>query len=256
MENSNARDVASLHRYGTSHRRYDLGRYGQVDYQHWCHPLNLDINLNEASVAGPYGFLEPGDMAIDIGAYTGDTAVPMAAAVGARGLVLAFEPNPYTYAVLAENSVLNHRNIVALPYGIHDSIIRKQWFRYSDPGFCNGGHNPDLGHTHRLQVKTMPLTLELVDAFRDNRKLSFIKIDAEGSDVEILWSLRSILEVHKPVVRLELYLTMTDQDRCNFLRIATRLGYEFRGLDLFQAADWLRRPDLKNHVADVTLDPI
>jgi FkbM family methyltransferase len=45
-------------------------------------------------------FLTKGAVAIDIGAHTGDTTVPMALAAGNTGLVLAFEPNQYVYKIL------------------------------------------------------------------------------------------------------------------------------------------------------------
>ena len=49
----------------------------------------------------------PGDAAIDIGAHTGDTALPVALAVGPQGAVFALEPNPFTYKVLIANAGLN-----------------------------------------------------------------------------------------------------------------------------------------------------
>lgn len=79
-------------------------------------------------------------LAIDIGAHTGDTTVPMALAIGPKGTVLAFEPNPHVFRVLQKNSELNRSktNIVPLCFAAtdHDGEFE---FNYSDASYCNGG---------------------------------------------------------------------------------------------------------------------
>ena len=60
-----------------------------------------------ASVDELRKFLSPGDVAIDIGAHTGDSTIPIALAVGKQGCVLALEPNRYVFPVLQKNAELN-----------------------------------------------------------------------------------------------------------------------------------------------------
>ena len=51
--------------------------------------------------------LKPGDTVYDIGSNVGVYAVLLAKAVGEKGMVVAFEPHPATYAQLLENIKLN-----------------------------------------------------------------------------------------------------------------------------------------------------
>lgn len=58
-------------------------------------------------------FLHAGDVAFDIGANTGDTALLMASCVAKSGLVYAFEPIPACFAKLeqsAKNAPINKKN--------------------------------------------------------------------------------------------------------------------------------------------------
>ena len=52
-------------------------------------------------------FLNPGDLAIDLGAHVGDTTLSMALCTGKQGCAIALEPNPTTYKILAANADLN-----------------------------------------------------------------------------------------------------------------------------------------------------
>ncbi len=58
-----------------------------------------DLALSEAL----WRLLEPGELALDVGANLGYATSLMAARVGASGRVIAFEPNPEVYAELAAN---------------------------------------------------------------------------------------------------------------------------------------------------------
>src|SRR5207244_569011 len=88
---------------------HDLPREGRIEVARWLHPGAHRIAPSEvqANVDQLRRFLRAGDVAIDIGAHTGDTAIPIALAVGASGLVLALEPNPYVFPVLDRHGSVN-----------------------------------------------------------------------------------------------------------------------------------------------------
>jgi hypothetical protein len=81
--------------YGSEIRRFTLPRDGLVEYAQWLHPRETDKAVRQEVVDELRTFLRPGDVAIDIGAHTGDSTLPMALAVGSAGHVLALEPNPH-----------------------------------------------------------------------------------------------------------------------------------------------------------------
>src|SRR2546426_6450005 len=66
-------------------------------------------------------FLGPGDWALDIGANVGHYTMRMSELVGAAGRVIAFEPVPNTFALLAANAHLfTHENVSLLNVAASD----------------------------------------------------------------------------------------------------------------------------------------
>src|SRR6185295_7687850 len=110
------------------------------------------------SIGALHGFLQPGDIAIDIGAHTGDSTLPMALAVGPAGTVFALGPNPYVFKVLEKNAGLNPSatHIVPLMFAAMPEDGEFE-FEYSDEGYCNGGFHQGIsrwthGHFSKLRV--------------------------------------------------------------------------------------------------------
>ncbi|MDE2461182.1 MAG: FkbM family methyltransferase, partial [Gammaproteobacteria bacterium] len=93
--------------YGFDIQRFVLEKDGEIEYAAWRHPKEKPKHFYQAQVDAIRGFLSAGDYALDIGAHTGDSTLPIALAVGASGGVLALEPNPHVYKILAANAGLN-----------------------------------------------------------------------------------------------------------------------------------------------------
>ena len=75
--------------YPTRIDSFDLGRWGHIKFMQWMFG-NGPLGFYEQTVTDYASYIPPGSFAIDIGAYTGDTAIPMALAAGPTGKVLAF----------------------------------------------------------------------------------------------------------------------------------------------------------------------
>lgn len=210
----------------------DLPREGPVRVARWRHPRERPKPLTQAAVDALRRFLRPGDVAVDIGAHTGDTTLPLALAVGPTGLVLALEPNPYVFQVLAANAGLNpgKTNILPLQFAAtaEDGVYE---FEYSDPGFCNGGLHPGLspwqhGHFFKLQVQGRNLVNYLKGEFpAELGRLRYIKVDTEGYDRAVVASMAEILHTHRPYLRAEIYKHLPAAERRGFYADLRRLGY-------------------------------
>jgi hypothetical protein len=72
---------------------FDLPKDGFIEYAQWLHPLDGVREIRQGDIDELRNYLSEGDVAIDIGANQGDTTIPIAIAVGKKGLVLALEPN-------------------------------------------------------------------------------------------------------------------------------------------------------------------
>lgn len=219
-------------RYGWEVDAYDLAHEGRIEFARWLHPRHTDAEPTQATVDELRTILKPGDFAIDVGAYVGDTAVPMALAVGREGCVLALEPNEYVFPVLEANARLNQRltNIVPLMVaaGTEDGELE---FSYSDPDFCNGGKLEDVsrwrhGHAFSLAVRAVRLSNLLRRDFADCLpRLKYIKTDAEGYDLSVLESIRDILAQFQPYVKSEVHKFTSSDKRRAMLQFFLDLGY-------------------------------
>ena len=210
-----------------------LEKEGKVEFANWLNPLVFHPVPNQKSVNLFRKFITPGSLCIDIGAYIGDTAVPMSLAAGKEGLTLAFEPNPHTSKILDINISLNQdkTNIKAFPYAITETD-GEFYFNSSDASFANGGLSENRESEHgkfKLEEKVVGKSLEkfLNEYFEEwIPKLSFIKIDVEGHDKEILKSISSLLEKYQPNVIAECNKRMTSEERIELFDSLADHGYQ------------------------------
>src|SRR5438128_1604638 len=132
---------------------HDLPREGRIEVARWLHPGAYPIAplQVQAAVDQLRRFLRPGDVAIDIGAHTGDTTLPIALAVGATGRVLGLEPNPYVFPVLERNASLNPAKTSILP--LNFAAMRTDGFYAFQPrqhGYCTAWlHQRITNRPHR-----------------------------------------------------------------------------------------------------------
>jgi FkbM family methyltransferase len=218
--------------YGCEIVTFDLLRDGRVEYAQWLHPAETPKAITQAAVDELRTFLRQGDVAIDIGAHTGDTTVPMALATGVQGLVLALEPNPYVYGVLERNAVLNRdkTNIHALNFAAMP-VSGPVEFEYSDAGYCNGGRHEGIskwrhGHAFTLEVHGQNLHDYMRRHFAELiPRVRYVKVDAEGYDLHVLRSIEALLIESRPFVRAEVFGLASPEARQSLVDYLRTLGY-------------------------------
>jgi FkbM family methyltransferase len=189
--------------------------YNNKDYKFYV-PANKDSHINknppiyidefkqEANLIS--NFLQEGDYAIDIGARDGDSTLPIRAVVGEKGKVIAFEPNPYEYPNLIENIKLNKfDNVDAHSFGISKQNGELEFV--FEENFYNGGLK-----TQQAMIANFPKSIKLLcknwenlnaSIKKDFEKVSFIKIDTEGSDIDILEEISEVIVRNKPFILME-----------------------------------------------------
>lgn len=217
---------------------FQLGKEGIVQFANWRNPLMKDFILTQAHVDSFRRFIPEGTLAIDIGTNIGDTTVPMGIAAGKEGLVLGFEPNPHILKIAEANAGLNKNktNIEILPYAIAEKEA-EFYYASSEASLSNGGisDKPDSIHgsytlPHKIQAVNLEKFLEQNYAHW-LPKLSFIKIDTEGYDMEIIQSIQRLLGKYKPVVEAECFSKLTVQQRNSLFDCIVSQGYEIYYFD-------------------------
>lgn len=212
---------------------YNLEDEGKVDFANWDNPLVSPLVINQEKVDFFKKFIKKGDLIIDIGANIGDTTVLMALAAGSSGITLGFEPNPYVFKILEINASLNKekQNIIPLPYAI---TVKEEEFFYisSEASFANGGISPTEKSIHGKfiyphKIKGIVLQKFLEMNYMDKIKnLSFIKIDTEGYDKEIIKSISGLIEKYKPAIVAESFKHSTPEEKEELYNVIKQHGYD------------------------------
>jgi FkbM family methyltransferase len=218
--------------YGFEVATFELPKEGTIRYAQWLHPKESKKVIEQAVVDELRKYLSPGDVAIDIGAHTGDTTVPMALAVGPHGTVLALEPNPYVFPVLKKNAELNpgKTSIVPLMFAAMPEP-GDSYFEYSDSGFCNGGLHEGVskwrhGHVFKLKVRGENLESYLAEHHPSLvPRVRLLKVDAEGYDYQVLASLKNLITAQKPYIKAEVFKLLSLAQRERLFDFLTGLGY-------------------------------
>lgn len=211
---------------------YELEKDGPLQFANWENPLVTDVKLDQATVDFFRKYIDQGDMVIDIGTNTGDTTVPMAMAAGSSGLTLGFDPNPVVFKILEINSGLNRDKTNIIPYCLAVTVEDDEFFFVSsEASFSNGGvsktSKTPLGRfIYPEKVRGMNLE-SFLNANHGSRlpRLSFIKVDAEGYDREIIKSISSVIEKYRPVLVTESFGDNTAEEKLGLFDVIHRHGY-------------------------------
>jgi FkbM family methyltransferase len=212
---------------------FELPKDGQIQYAQWLHPAEGRKVIRQQEVDELRKFLAPGDVALDIGAHTGDTTLPIALAVGRQGCVLALEPNPYVFPVLKKNSELNPAKATIMPLMIAATPEPGEFFfEYSDAGFCNGGLHDGISKwrhwdAFKLRVRGENLQVYIAEHFPElASRIRYLKIDVEGFDYQVLESLKGLISNAKPFIKVEVFKLLNLAQRERLYDLLVKLGYD------------------------------
>jgi len=174
-------------------------------------------------------FISPGDTVIDVGAHIGDGTLAFGVCAGPEGSVFAFEPNPATFRILADTAFINRKLVNIFPVPLALSTSGGQLiFDYGDYWLDNGGYHPrsvfSHGSNYAVPVRTVELCAWLREIEHVKGRLGFIKLDCEGSDLEIIQELIKRWDKDGfPVIQFEL-LELSDLN-CEILHELSKQFY-------------------------------
>ena len=147
--------------------------------------------------------IHPGQVLFDIGANFGLYSLPLGSLAGSDGKVLAFEPLPANLALLKRNIALNPGlKIEVVPAAVSNSAAPFAEF-YSD----TTSSSVTASLRSRSGQRTCRVANVRLDDFCAGRGLrpSFIKIDVEGAEMDVLHGARSLLETDHPLLLVEVH---------------------------------------------------
>lgn len=147
-------------------------------------------------------WVRQGDAVVDVGAHHGRHLEKFVECVGAAGKVLGFEPLPLQFDYLKNN--FSMQNVCIKNLAVCNNIgYSKFTFAEGSPeesGLRNRVfQDPQNARPTQISVQTTKLDVFL----NDLPSLSFIKIDVEGAEIEVLKGAVKVLERYRPVVSVE-----------------------------------------------------
>lgn len=145
-------------------------------------------------------WISDGDWVLDIGANIGHYSARFSELVGQSGRVIAFEPVPATFELLAANMArLPQKNVTLLNLAASDStgIVGM-----SIPKFDSGLDNFYMAHVtdNSADLQIMTAAIDMLDI---RHSITLAKIDAEGHELPVLIGMQKVLERDHPVLIVE-----------------------------------------------------
>ena len=174
----------------------------------WALPIQYKQTLarvSETMIERVYRlWLRPGETAVDVGANVGRHLFPLIEVVGESGRVFAFEPIPELaeklQTSLEQDGLLGRATLhqIAVSDDANVSEFHHNLAAPAMSGLKVRPGLPDNSQERVIQVQTGRLDDILADAAP-----SFIKIDVEGAEFQVLRGAAGIMRKHRPLIVFE-----------------------------------------------------
>jgi FkbM family methyltransferase len=163
----------------------------------------LHGGFEQAEAARLCELAEKGSTAFDVGANIGVITVPLAAAVGPKGRVVAFEPSAPNVERLRRNAELNgaeNVEVMAVAVGRRSGSLALHLS--ADPAFHSTVATPS--HPQGSATAKVPVVSLDETWIRSGRPaVSVLKVDVEGAELDVLKGAAALLETCRPAVLVE-----------------------------------------------------
>ncbi|MGH9169505.1 MAG: FkbM family methyltransferase [Acidimicrobiales bacterium] len=187
--------------------------------------------------------LQPGMVAVDVGANKGDYSLMFARAVGRRGRVVAFEPDPENLLWLRKSLAANACQWVeVLDVALAEHAGRATFY----PGAKSGWGSLRADHKRSddrdpFEVAVRPLDDCLADL--EIADIDLLKVDVEGGDLAVLEGARSLLSRSQRFTLLvDVDMKLSADDRASMLDLlrscgltAWKIGQQLQPVQILEA---------------------
>lgn len=184
--------------------------------------------------------LKSGDTVLDIGANVGAHTLPLARCVSPSGRVVAFEPTAYAYDKFRRNILLNPQLVSMIQAEqimlVDSDDTRVEPRLYSSWQIHDAAADTHPKHGGRLMDTTgaRNMTLDRYVTEHNPGRVSFIKMDVDGHECQVLRGAHELLQRDKPILLMEIMPYGLDEAGASLdelLGILARHGYRLYELD-------------------------
>jgi FkbM family methyltransferase len=166
----------------------------------------FEKDYEKENVAFLKSHLKPGMTVLDVGAHLGLMSVISSGILGPSGKVYAFEPSPFTFSQLKKVIALNagHAPVKLFPYVVSKQNGLVDFFLSEDEG-SNSNSMVEKHHQNRINIPIESVSIDQFVTEQNIHKVDLLKVDAEGSELDVLQGAEMTLRKLKPLVILAVH---------------------------------------------------
>ncbi len=158
----------------------------------------------------------PGMTVIDIGAHLGLMSVIISKLIGDKGKIYSFEPTPKTFAIFKDIIKKNNGDKIIFPFNkAVSNFDGKMDFFVDENEGSNANSLVGRKDKSRISEKMDVTTLDTFVKEMKLDKLDLIKIDAEGSELDVLHGALETFEKFKPKIVLAIHPSLIKNNNQN-----------------------------------------
>lgn len=186
--------------------------------------------------------LKKGDFVIDIGAHKAAFAFWLSKAIGKKGKIFLFEPQPDLYKYLLKvTSFLYPKDITVFPLALSNNNCVKPLHFYGNHLGCASLEIKVDQLKNPIDVKVTTLDKVMKD-FINAPKVAFIKCDVESHELLVLKGAEKLIKKDKPTLLIESSSLKADSttrnELFNYLNDINYIGHFFFGDAIIPIKDY------------------
>tara|TARA_B100000282_G_C31713471_1_gene482321 strand:- start:11 stop:766 length:756 start_codon:yes stop_codon:yes gene_type:complete len=177
-------------------------------------------------------FIKSGTDSIDVGVYRGVYSYEMSKY---SEKVHSFEPNPIIFKYINKNlkkfiknihlynfALSNQNKTINLKIPIRNSNSNKEIFEeYYEMGKATIHNENNFENYENFEIQT-----KKIDELNFDNKISFIKIDVEGHELEVIEGAKNTIKRDKPILLVEIEKQYTKKEVAESINFINSLGYK------------------------------
>ena len=176
-------------------------------------------------------FIKPGTDSIDVGVYRGVYSFEMSKY---SKNVHSFEPNPIIFEYINKNLKKIINNIFLYNYALSNKnqvidlkvpIRNEKYNRENFEEFYELGRATIHQENTFKRYEKFQITSKKIDEFNFKNNISFIKIDVEGHELEVIKGGEEIISKNKPILLVEIEERHSQSKVSDTINYINKLGY-------------------------------
>jgi len=186
------------------------------------------VDFDPESLLADFTVVSKDGVVLDVGGNIGAVAIYLAAKVGAAGQVITYEPDERNLALFRRNLEANGSpaQVQLVPKGISNREGTLEFF--SGGNYTSSFQKTDYVQraADKYNVVRIPVTTLDAEAARLNlRRLDFIKMDIEGSEVAALQGAQATLQRFHPPIIVETHIVNGQSTAAAVEKLLAQVGY-------------------------------